>query len=94
MHRIASIIVNALAGGVAGRLIFIGIAASSGCKCGGNTAASTEAGADVDVATFHVCYEPSDPLLAYSCDAVTSHCDACPASCDVDGYEAGAGVCK
>ncbi len=74
--------------------------------CGGTTPNPNpnpdagDAGAvDVDDAAAdagaRVCYEPSTPLRAYSCDA-EADCSNCPTSCDVPGLDAaaGAGECK
>lgn len=55
-----------------------------------------------DAPAWAACYEPTDPLRAFSCagdvgpdgGAVAVDCSACPTSCDVEGFEAGAGECR
>lgn len=42
---------------------------------------------------FTTCYEPANPLRAYACDT-EADCGSCPSSCDVAGFDAGAGICK
>lgn len=73
--------------------ILVGMAGAP-CSCGGDTIPPVDAAADAAAdATSTTCYEPSNPLRAYAC-GLEADCSSCPTSCDVDGFDAGAGVCK
>jgi len=58
--------------------------------CSNSDTQSPDAG---DANASHVCYEPLNPLRAYAC-GTEADCSNCPASCDVAGFDAGAGECK